>query len=51
MSNTPTQLNKTDARQGRRGLRVSKILAWGMILVIVAFVILFIVLSKMPVSQ
>lgn len=44
MSQRPTKLDQTDARQGKSGVGVSKVLAWGLILVIVAFVIIFFVL-------
>ncbi len=44
MSERPTKVDLQDARQGKTGLGVSKVLVWGLILVCVAFVILYFVL-------
>ena len=51
MSERPTKIDQTDARQGKTGVGVRNVLIWGLILVVVAFVVIFIVLSKMPVHQ
>lgn len=49
MSERPTKLDQTDARQGKSGVGVRHVLVWGLILVIVAFVVIFFVLRAMPV--
>jgi hypothetical protein len=51
MSERPTKLDRVDARQGRSGLGVSKVLGWGLVLIVVIFVVLFFVLRAMPVHQ
>jgi hypothetical protein len=51
MSERPTKLDRVDARQGRSGLGVSRVLAWGLVLIVVIFVVLFFVLRAMPVHQ
>lgn len=51
MSERPTKIDGTDARQGKTGLGVSKVLTWGLVLVCVAFVVIFFVLRAMPVHQ
>ena len=51
MSERPKQLDRTDARQGKTGVGVRNVLIWGLILVIVAFVVIFFVLRAMPVHQ
>ena len=51
MSNRPTQLDKQDASQGKRGVGVRYVLVGGLVLVIVAFVIVFFVMRAMPVHQ
>ncbi len=44
MSDRPTRVDKTDARQGKAGVGVRYVLIGGMALVIVIFVVLFVVL-------
>lgn len=44
MSERPTKLNLQEARQGKTGVGVRNVLIWGLILVCVAFVILYFVL-------
>ena len=44
MSERPTLVDKTDARQGKAGVGVRYVLIGGMALVIVIFVVLFVVL-------
>ena len=44
MSDRPTRVDKTDARQGKAGVGVRYVLIGGMALVIVIFIVLFIVL-------
>lgn len=51
MSERPTKLDTTDARQGKSGVGVSKVLGWGLALVILTFVVVFFVLRAMPVNQ
>ena len=51
MSERPTKVDRVDARQGRTGVGVSKVLAWGLVLVVIAFAIIFFVLRAMPVHQ
>jgi hypothetical protein len=51
MSNEPTQLDKQDARQGKRGLGVRNVLIVGLVLVCVAFAIVYFVMRAMPVHQ
>ena len=41
MSNQPSKLEKTDARQGRSGVGVRYVLIGGLALVIVAFIIVY----------
>lgn len=51
MSERPTKVDHVDARQGRSGLGVSRVLAWGLVLIVVIFAVLFFVLRAMPVHQ
>lgn len=51
MSERPTKLDTTDARQGKSGVGVSKVLGWGLALVVVVFVVIFFILRAMPVAQ
>ena len=44
MSDRPTRVDKTDARQGKAGVGVRYVLIGGMALVIVIFIVLFVVL-------
>lgn len=48
MSERPKKIDLTDARQGKTGVGVSKVLAWGLILVVIAFVVIFFVLRAIP---
>jgi hypothetical protein len=41
MSNTPNRLDKTEARQGKSGLGVRYVLIAGLVLVIVAFAVVW----------
>ncbi len=43
MNDTPTRLDKTDARQGRAGVGVRYVLIGGLVLVIVALGLIFII--------
>ena len=46
MSERPTRVDKTEARQGKSGLGVRYVLIGGMALVIVIFIVLFVVLRQ-----
>ena len=46
MSDRPTKVDKTDARQGKSGVGVRYVLAGGVALVVVIFIILFIYLRQ-----
>ena len=46
MSDRPTRVDKTEARQGKTGVGVRYVLIGGMTLVIVIFIVLFIVLRQ-----
>ncbi len=41
MSDTPTKIDKTEARQGRSGLGVRYVLIGGLVLVIVVFIAIY----------
>ena len=43
MSETPTKLNKTEATQGKTGVGLRYVLIGGLVLVIIAFVIVWLV--------
>lgn len=45
MSDRPTRVDKTEARQGKTGLGVRYVLIGGMALVIVIFIVLFVALK------
>ncbi|MCW6507193.1 hypothetical protein [Lichenifustis flavocetrariae] len=45
MSKIPTSLDQQDARQGKTGVGVRNVLVWGLILVVVAFVVIYFVLK------
>ncbi|MDX7952275.1 hypothetical protein P7D22_13940 [Lichenihabitans sp. Uapishka_5] len=47
MSEKPTRLDQQDARQGKSGVGVRNVLIGGLVLVIVAFVVIFVVMSYM----
>ena len=44
MSKIPTRLDQQDARQGKTGVGVRNVLVGGLILVVVAFVVIYFVL-------
>ena len=46
MSDRPTRVDKTEARQGKAGVGVRYVLIGGMTLVIVIFIVLFVVLRQ-----
>lgn len=46
MNERPTKLDLQEARQGKTGVGVRQVLIWGLILVILAFVILYFVLRS-----
>ena len=51
MSERPTKVDMVDARQGKNGLGVRRVLGFGLVLVIVIFIALFFILRAMPVNH
>lgn len=45
MSERPTRVDQQDARQGKSGVGVRNVLVGGLVLVIVAFVVLYFILK------
>ncbi len=47
MSERPTRLDKQDARQGKTGVGVRNVLVGGLILVVLAFAVIYVVMTYM----
>ena len=45
MGDQPTRMDQQDARQGKSGVGVRNVLVGGLILVIVAFVVIYVIMS------